>query len=258
MTTKLRGTIIKVPGSDDGIISSHGTQYAFNVAGVWAAAVAPALNQTVEFAVADNDSRKVTQVSLVSKEQIAREGMEKMKGEALPVLDKIKNLIGLPVIIGVAVALVAFAFLNGWELTNVATLSLSQLTGVTLSAAGNDLTYHFTFKTLVCYVLILAPLSYPWIKGKIPFTHLVFAGPLIAWVLIFIGMKMQIHSLRAQAIAQAHQLSGMFGGGASSVMNQEADSIINKVVAAIHWDMGFYILLLAGLFLVTKARKPAI
>lgn len=258
MTIKARGTIIKVPSSEDGIIASKGDQYVFNLSGVWTSGVAPALNQTVEFIVSDTDSRKVIQVSLVSKEQIAREGIEKMKGEALPVLDKIKNLIGLPVIIGVAIALVAFAFLNGWEITNIAPLSLSQLTGVTLSAAGNNLAYHFTFKTLVCYILILAPLAYPWVKGKVPFTRLVFAGPLVSWLLIFIGMKMQIHSLKTQAVEQARQLSGMFGGSASSVINQEADSVINKVVAAIHWDMGFYILLLAGLFLITKTRKTAL
>lgn len=60
----LRGTIIRVPATQPGLIVADGRQLPFEVIGVWRSAVAPTLNQTVDVEL--DESGSITGIVVVS------------------------------------------------------------------------------------------------------------------------------------------------------------------------------------------------
>jgi hypothetical protein len=77
---KARGTLIRVPDSEPGIIVVNGEQKSFTLQGVWKSPVAPALNMAVEL---EFDSRgAVTSVTAVDSEPFNRERFNQISGVA--------------------------------------------------------------------------------------------------------------------------------------------------------------------------------
>jgi hypothetical protein len=68
---KARGTVIKVPDSEPGIIVANGKQESFTLQGVWKSPVAPTVNMPVD--IEFNSAGGVTGVVAVDSQQINRE-----------------------------------------------------------------------------------------------------------------------------------------------------------------------------------------
>jgi hypothetical protein len=78
--TKMRGTIIKVPGSTPGLILLNGQQKAFLLENVWLSPVAPMPNMTVE--VLTDSSGGIAAMTVVDAQQLAREKFDQFSGVA--------------------------------------------------------------------------------------------------------------------------------------------------------------------------------
>jgi hypothetical protein len=71
VTTKVRGSIIKVPNATPGLLMVNGNQKQFTLEGIWRSQSAPAPNQTVE--VDFDEAGNIVGISVVDPAQIARE-----------------------------------------------------------------------------------------------------------------------------------------------------------------------------------------
>ncbi len=77
---RMRGTVIKIPGSTPGLILVNGQQKAFLLENVWLSPVAPMANMTVE--VSTDASGAIAAMTVVDAQQLAREKFEQFSGVA--------------------------------------------------------------------------------------------------------------------------------------------------------------------------------
>jgi len=77
---RMRGTVIKVPGSTPGLILVNGQQKTFLLENVWLSPVAPMANMTVE--VSTDASGSIAAMTVVDAQQLAREKFEQFSGVA--------------------------------------------------------------------------------------------------------------------------------------------------------------------------------
>lgn len=76
----LRGSVIRVPGGQPGLIVANGRQWPFEIAGVWLSPVAPALNQTVDVTLDQNGA--IVGITVVAGSQQAAEKLKQAAGAA--------------------------------------------------------------------------------------------------------------------------------------------------------------------------------
>jgi hypothetical protein len=78
--SKSRGTVIKVPDSNPGIVFVNGEQKSFAVENVWKSPVAPAANMTVD--VEFDSAGAIAAISALDSQQVAKERMNQLSGVA--------------------------------------------------------------------------------------------------------------------------------------------------------------------------------
>lgn len=130
VTTKSRGTIVKVPDATPGLLMVNGNQKQFTLEGIWKSPVAPAPNQTVEVEL--DDTGNIKGISVVDQAQIAREKFNDLSNKlggaigelsksqgaanAQDILRKVVAKIGV-VTLGASVVLcIALFFMTGYKL----------------------------------------------------------------------------------------------------------------------------------------------
>lgn len=77
---KSRGTVIKIPDSNPGIIFVNGEQKSFTLENVWKSPVAPAPNMTVE--VEFDAMGAIAAITAIDSQQLAKERMNQLSGAA--------------------------------------------------------------------------------------------------------------------------------------------------------------------------------
>lgn len=77
---KVRGTIVKVPDANPGLLFVNGQQKPFKLEGIWKSPVAPAVNMTVDV---DLDAAgSITGVTVVDAQQLNKERLSQLSGVA--------------------------------------------------------------------------------------------------------------------------------------------------------------------------------
>jgi hypothetical protein len=80
ISSKLRGTIIKVPDSGPGLLFANGRQMSFSLEGIWKSPVAPAINMTVDLDL--DGAGAIRAITVVDSQQIAKERLNQLGGVA--------------------------------------------------------------------------------------------------------------------------------------------------------------------------------
>jgi hypothetical protein len=239
---KTRGTIIKVPDSNPGLLFANGQQRSFTLEGVWKSPVAPAVNMTVE--VEFDGSGAIAGVTVVDSQQMNKERLNQMghtaEEQGKQAAEFAKKEIGAlasrmgPMVLGAAVILwVAWFFLPGTTInTGFAkpeTYTFWEAVGIDWSnflAIGMRAVNHGFF-SLLGIVAIAAPFAVPFLKD--PRAKFLSAFPLVYIVIAIVEQKMSIG-----------KGAGPFGGDMSKDIS-------------LGW--GTYVLVLVALFLALPVLK---
>lgn len=77
-SSKLRGTIIKVPDSGPGLLFANGRQMSFSLEGIWRSPMAPAVNMPVDL----DSAGAIKAITVVDSQQLTKERLNQIGGVA--------------------------------------------------------------------------------------------------------------------------------------------------------------------------------
>lgn len=259
--SRVRGTIIKVPGSSPGLLFANGGQKPFALEGVWKSPVAPAANMTVE--VEFDASGAIRAVAVVDPQQLARERMNQLSGAAQEhgkqAAELAKQGVGVlaarmgKVQLGAAAAIwLAWFFLPAMSIDFIVKKSFTfwDLLGIDLSnpqwAAAS--TSHGLF-ALLGVVAIAAPFAVPFLKD--PRAKFLNAAPLAFLALTGLKIKWDISS----AVSQPTKAMGGRNAEMGQFFSQMAESAMKEMMNVVSVGFGTYVLVAACLVLALYALK---
>jgi hypothetical protein len=249
----VRGTVIKVPGNEPGLILAEGRQYAFQLEAIWVSPVAPAPNQVVEVALDASD--KVVRVNVVDAQQLAREKLNQFTGVAgehgqqAAELAKAKfaaqaGRMGYPMLIAAVLLWVAWFLLPSLQVQAFVSRSFSFSELIGLSIGQGDVTSHFGFWSFLGLLSILAPWIAPWLRQA--WSPLLNVAPLAFVLVTFARVKWQIHSAASSAL---DQVGGLGGAQARAMAEQMMSNIAEQISKAISTGVGLWLVVLASVAL---------
>ena len=243
----VRGTIVKVPDANPGLLFFNGQQKPFTVEGVWKSPVAPAPNMTVDVAL--DGAGAITALTVVDANQLNKERMAQLSGVAQERGKEAAKLaqqgvgalaarMGTVALASAVVVWIAWFFLPAasiaagmvagqtytfWNLLGTDFNNMAQAMGATSSSIG--------LLGLIGMVALIAPFAAPFIKT--PWSHYLYAAPLgiviIGWLAIYMNE------------------SKVFG---------DVAKLVGSSPFSFSW--GLYVLFLAALVLASGAlKKPA-
>lgn len=195
-SSKMRGTILRVPDSNPGLLFLNGDQKPFTLEGVWKSAVAPAPNMAVDVDL--DSSGSIVAITVVDSHQIAKERMNELGGVAQEkgkeAAKWAQSAIGAQAARMGAVALASAALVCvGWFLFPAASIpteipaslsftmwNLSGIDGNDAQTIAGGGTSHGAIAFL-CLAALAVPFAVPFIR--VPWARYLYAAPL-AFVLI--------------------------------------------------------------------------
>lgn len=201
---RIRGTVVKVPDANPGLLFANGQQKSFVMEGVWRSPQAPAPNMTVDVEV--DGGGRITGITAVDPQQIARERMQQLSGVAQERGKEAAKLaqqgvgalaarmgkvaLGATVLVWIAWFFLPAATFGG-GLTAAANLTFWNLLGIDfnspLAVLGNASEHGFlAFLGLAC---IVAPFVAPFITA--PWSKYLNAAPLGIVAVGFIAIYME-------------------------------------------------------------------
>jgi hypothetical protein len=243
----VRGTIVKVPDANPGLLFYNGQQKPFTVEGVWKSPVAPAPNMTVDVAL--DGAGAITALTVVDANQLNKERMAQISGVAQEKGKEAAKLaqqgvgalaarMGTVALASAVVVVIAYFFLPSASIAAgmVAgqTYTFSTLLGTDFSnmaqamgATGSSL----GLLGILGFLALVAPFAAPFIKT--PWSHYLNAAPLgiviIGWLAIYMNEN--------KAFGDVAKLVGS---------------------SPFSFSWGLYVLILAALVLASGAlKKPA-
>lgn len=244
---KARGTIVKVPDTNPGLLFYNGQQKPFTVEGVWKSPVAPAPNMTVDVIV--DGAGAITALTVVDSAQLNKERLNQLSSvaqergkEAAKYAQQgagaLAARMGMVALASAVVVWFAWFFLPSANLTGgmVAAQSYTfwNLLGTDFSNIAQALGAETSTGVLriIGLLALVAPFAAPFIRT--PWSHYLNAAPLaivvVGWVAIYMNENKAFGDLAK--VAGANPFS--FG-----------------------W--GLYVLALAALVLASGAlKKPAV
>jgi hypothetical protein len=216
VTTKVRGSIIKVPDATPGLLMIGTNQKQFTLEGVWKSATAPSANQTVDIDL--DDAGNITGISVVDPAQLAREKFSEISnkvsgaigdltkrgtdaagtGNAQEILRKIVGRIGVVTLGATALLWVSLFFMTGYKLDlgfiGSQSYSLWDFIGLNMNASlGGAPEVSHGFWGLIGILCILAPLIVPFIGN--PLAKFGNALPLVYLAIAILVEKSSINKL---------------------------------------------------------------
>jgi hypothetical protein len=237
VTTKSRGTIVKVPDASPGLLMVNNSQKQFTLEDIWKSPVAPAPNMTVEVEL--DAAGMVKAITAVDSRQLAKEQFDKLSGKvgefaqtqakegsilAKEYLKKLAARMGTAMLISVVVLWIAWFFLPGYKvdlLFRSNTYTLWEFFGLSLGQFGTAEISH-GFWSMLGVISILAPFMAPFIKdGRARFAN----------VLPLLFTLIAIYAQRSNLI----KALGLTGNDAGSVLSMQLGAylaIIASVVVA--------------------------
>jgi hypothetical protein len=186
VTTKVRGSIIKVPDATPGLLMIGTNQKQFTLEGVWRSQTAPSANQTVDVEL--DDAGNIAGISVVDPAQLAREkftdisnrvsgklgDISKSPGaaSAQEILRKIVGRIGVVTLGATALLWISLFFLTGYKLDlgfiGAQSYSLWDFIGLNMNATlGGAPEVSHGFWRFIGILCILAPLIVPFIGNPL-------------------------------------------------------------------------------------------
>ncbi len=201
----VRGTIVKVPDANPGLLFYNGQQKPFTVEGVWKSPVAPAPNMTVDVAL--DGAGSITALTVVDANQLNKERMAQLSGVAQEKGKEAAKLaqqgvgalaarMGAVALASAVVVVIAYFFLPSASIAAgmVAgqTYTFSTLLGTdfnnmaqAMGATGSSL----GLLGILGFLALVAPFAAPFIKT--PWSHYLYAAPLaiviIGWLAIYMN-----------------------------------------------------------------------
>jgi hypothetical protein len=186
VTTKVRGSIIKVPDATPGLLMIGTNQKQFTLEGVWRSQTAPSANQTVDVEL--DDAGNIAGISVVDPAQLAREkftdisnrvsgalgDISKSPGaaSAQEILRKIVGRIGVVTLGATALLCISLFFMTGYKLDlgfiGSQSYSLWDFVGLNMNASlGGAPEVSHGFWGFIGILCILAPLIVPFIGNPL-------------------------------------------------------------------------------------------
>jgi hypothetical protein len=253
-TTRVRGTIIKVPDATAGLLMIGGQQLAFTLEGRWKSAVAPAANMTVEVDL--DDAGAVAALNVVDAQQLAKERLEQLGGlaqqhgkEAAAIarqgIGALSARMGTaPLVAGVAIW-VAWFFLPaiGIDFFLVSrSFTFWEVLGLDGANLANGVTSDHGLFALLGILAIAAPFARPFLSHTR--ARWLNAGPLAYLLVSILWLVWRINSA--------------FDGPASAFGQEVAREMASAIWDTLSLSAGAYVLLAASLFLAfTAVRRTA-
>lgn len=268
-----RGTIIRIPDIQPGLLVSDGKQHEFSLSGIWQGPAAPALNQKVSFTLTPDG--RIASIHVLGRDapvnetlsafgQTLRSNGGSLGAVMLPYLRQQRDRMTLAGMVMSGALLLGFYALPGWTLDAGNTMlgmrldyTLSQLLGVQMESAG--ITVQFSFWRLLGCTITLLPWVTPWLGFAR--ARLLNTLPMLLLLALPLVVHARLHHLAAEAAQSTGQLLGGFGGNAA--MQHDLQAMVQKqataLIDATSWNSGYWIALvaacgLAGLSLVQKPR----
>ena len=240
---KMRGTIIKVPGSTPGLLLAGGQQKSFVLENVWRSPIAPAANMTVE--IFTDISGVVTAVTVVEGQQLARERLEQFSGAAQEhgkeaasrAREGVRAMAGR---MGKATAIAMVLFWIVWFGLPAVTFNnpMFQKSMTFWDLLGWDLrtasVSHGIF-SLLGMVAIAVPFAVPFLRDRR--ARYLYAAPLACTVIALIEIRSEFRQTFGA-------VQDMLGSAASSEMSR-----------MVSIGAGIYLLVILGAFLATRALR---
>ncbi|MDO9451867.1 MAG: hypothetical protein Q7J29_03310 [Stagnimonas sp.] len=247
MTNKIRGRILRDTSAGEGLLMVDGKQLPFRLEGLWLSPVAPKTNMTVEVDL--DEAGAIRGITAVDDAQLAKEeaqrAMNAMRDKGLEGWSALTARVSKPVLVAVVALLLGwFTFdVVGVQLyaNNRLGLSFHQLFGAlggrdVMSALQYSGSGKMGFHSLVLLAAALAPLA-PYLLSN---RHASWG--LLAPLAVMLYVAVRIYSGLGDASSQA----GDIGGDRAREM---ASQMLKAAMDAIHLGLGFYLSLIAALYL---------
>lgn len=247
----VRGTIIKVPDSNPGLLFANGQQRSFTLEGIWKSPEAPAANMTVE--VQFDGSGSIAAVSVVDAQQLSQERLSQMghaageQGKQAAELAK-QGIGALAARMGKIALVAGVALWIGWFFLPAASLELGffgshsftfwDLLAVDLSNPLNMMNGSHGLFSFLGIAAIAAPFVAPFLKH--PKANFLNALPLVFFVTALLKLG-----------SDSSQLFGKSGMGSKDM---------KEIMDVVTIGAGTYVIVIAGFLLalyVFRSRKRA-
>lgn len=254
---KVRGTIIKVPDHNPGLLMVEGEQRAFTLQGLWRSSLAPALNQVVDVEV--DGSGALSSLTAVDPQQLAKERLNQLgevaqqQGKQVADLARagvgaLASRMGKVALGATAVLWIAWFFLPAVKMS-VFGISRSatfwEVLGSGLGPQGFDQQSHGPFAFLGL-LAIAAPLVAPFLKTSR--ARLLNAAPLLYLVLTVVKVRWQLGS----AMGQANGAMGRLDPAMAKMVAEMTDTAVKSLMSALSIGWGGYALVAAALVLAVR------
>jgi hypothetical protein len=244
ISSRTRGTIIKVPDVTPGLLIVDGRQLPFSLEGRWRSPVAPAANMSVE--VEFDTAGAVASVSVVDAQQIAREKLEQFGGIAQEQgkvaaemarqgVGALASRMGTAPLVAAVAIWVAWFFLPAIRITfftESRSFTFWEILGLNLQNTFSPTGSHGLFG-LLGLLAIAAPFARPFV-----------AHPKASWLngmpLVFI------------ILAVARLLYSIDRAAGTSAIGREVSGFVQELVSL---GLGSYVLIIAGAFLAYRAVR---
>jgi hypothetical protein len=244
VSSRARGTIIKVPDATPGLLIVDGRQLPFSLEGRWRSPVAPAPNMSVDVEL--DPSGVVASVSVVDAQQVARErleqfgGIAQQQGKAAAEMARqgagaLAARMGMAPLVAALALWVAWFFLPAVNITfftESRSFTFWEILGLNLQNPFNLTGSHGLFG-LLGLVAIAAPFARPFVVH--PKSSWLNALPL-AFVLLAV----------MRLVYTINRAAGNVGA------NREVTSFVQDLISL---GSGAYILVIAGAFLAILAFR---
>ena len=250
VTTKARGTIVKVPDATPGLMMVNGNQKQFTLEGVWKAPVAPAPNQTVE--VETDAAGNIYAIAVVDSAQLARAKFNQLSGKvsgklgefaqgqgknganvAKHYLSQLATRMGTVTLVSAVGLWIAWFFLPGYKLDmgflGSKTYTIWEFLGLDLERVGQVEISH-GFWAILGVLCLLVPFVAPFVKdARARFAN---ALPLVYSVIAIYGQR-------------------------SSIIKAFEGPGVNDAASALSMQIGGYVVLLAAAVIAARALKTS-
>ncbi len=250
-----RGTVIRVPDTQPGIVMVDDCQVSFRIEGMWISASAPTPNMVVEVLLGDSgealrvraidasvlNQERIGQASRVAQEQ-GRRALELGKS----VWGGVSARMGQPALIAGLCLWVGWFFMPSLSIDlGFASRSLTywQLLQINNLTSGDVTTGSVGLFGLIGLVSIAAPFARPFISH--PLARWINAAPLLFLLATYIRFQWMMRD----AIDSAQRQAGSLGPDSSAFATSMINSVLKSMEQAIHLAYGLWIVLAASFVL---------
>ena len=255
---KKRGKILRDTSSGQGLLSIDGTQYPFQLDGVWRSDTAPKIDMSVEVELTERGD--LLSITAIPESQLAREQAERValmaKQKSAVFAANAVTRFGLPTLIALGTLIVGWFFLSALNANVTSSFQksitfwnlLSLINGAGSVVNGlNETGGSAGFYGFVAIVAIISPLLPYFIKEKK--AHLLSILPLLFMLFVCYSIYSGIN----HGVDQARGMAGAIGGEEAEKMTREMSSeMLKAVLQAISIGLGTYVSFVASLFFALK------